>query len=102
MFHAVCEEAIDALNIPAASVMLYDEKSDEFRVAAALGMPSDHVPQNKGIPRALYDEYARTAVLVITNRGFLHVASKKVNSEIFDKFLAILPLEDVQIVSCDK
>jgi len=59
VLNAVCEEAAYALNVPAASVALYEPVQDEIRLALTLGLPPDYRQHHRPVPRALYDQYAR-------------------------------------------
>lgn len=52
--HAVCEQAARALNVPAASVCLYDADQDHFNLVAAYGLPTAFREQMLGVPGAVY------------------------------------------------
>jgi PAS domain S-box-containing protein len=56
---AVCEETARALNVPMASVTMYDEKSDMLYPAAGFGLSGDVRQRHPPTPRTLHDEYAR-------------------------------------------
>jgi PAS domain S-box-containing protein len=58
VLNAVCEETARALNVPATSVTLYDEKREEFEHAATFGMPPAYRARAKPFPRRLFDKYA--------------------------------------------
>jgi len=59
VLNVVCEEAARALNVPAASVTLYEPDREALLLAATFGLPREVQERFKAIPRALYDEYAR-------------------------------------------
>ncbi len=66
VLNAVCEETARALNVPAASVGLYDEKRSVIYHGTNIGLPADYRASAKDMPRAVYDEYtARMGPLVV-------------------------------------
>ncbi|HSM55853.1 MAG TPA: GAF domain-containing protein, partial [Candidatus Sulfomarinibacteraceae bacterium] len=67
LLNAVCEETTRALNVPAARVSLYDEEEDAFRTVASVGLSSEFEQRARGVPRAVYEEYARRMGPVIAN-----------------------------------
>jgi PAS domain S-box-containing protein len=56
---AVCAEAAHALNVPTASVTLYEPDREVFIRATSFGLPPEVRECFTPIPRSLYDEYAR-------------------------------------------
>ncbi|MBM4459846.1 MAG: GAF domain-containing protein, partial [Chloroflexi bacterium] len=56
---AVCEETVHALNVPAASVTLYDDEHQVFCHVATFGCPLEYRERAQPMPRATYDELAR-------------------------------------------
>jgi HD-GYP domain-containing protein (c-di-GMP phosphodiesterase class II) len=57
LLKTLCEETIRALNVPAASVTLYDAASDALLLPASVGLPEEYVKGHHPIPRALFDQY---------------------------------------------
>lgn len=55
---AVCEETVQALEVPSASVTLYDEQRAEIYLASNIGLPTDYC-QNAPTPRSLNDLYGQ-------------------------------------------
>jgi signal transduction histidine kinase len=55
---AICDETVHALNVPAASVTLYDEQNQVFHHVATLGLPAEYRERARPFPRALYDKFA--------------------------------------------
>jgi HD-GYP domain-containing protein (c-di-GMP phosphodiesterase class II) len=55
----VCEETARALNVPAASVTLYDEQRQVFFHAADFGLPPEYRQHARPVPCAIYEEYTR-------------------------------------------
>lgn len=62
---AVCEETAQALNVPSASVSLYDGKRDVLYPAGGFGLPPEYLERARPLPRAVYDAYARQAGPVV-------------------------------------
>ncbi len=56
---AVCEEAARALDVPIATVNLYDKKRDALPIVSAFGLPPELLERMQALPRAVYDEYSR-------------------------------------------
>jgi len=56
---AVCQEAARALDVPAASVLLYDTADDDLWIAETFGLPPEYRHRSQAIPRALYDRLAQ-------------------------------------------
>ena len=59
VLRAVCEEAMRALGVPAASVLLYDETRQELYPAATVGLPAAYMENYTPVPRAIYDKYVQ-------------------------------------------
>ena len=59
VLNAMCEETAFALNVPIASVALYEPTRDEIRLASIVGAPPDYGRDHQPTPRVLYDEYTR-------------------------------------------
>jgi len=59
VLNTVCEETAFALNVPIASVALYEPTRDQIRLASIVGAPPDYRRDHQPVPRALFDEYAR-------------------------------------------
>ncbi|MBI5303924.1 MAG: GAF domain-containing protein [Chloroflexi bacterium] len=64
---AVCEETARALNVPGATVTLYDEHEQVLYYAADFGMPAEYLARAQPVPRAFFDRYLleERTVLVI-------------------------------------
>jgi signal transduction histidine kinase len=56
---AICEEIARALNVPATSVSLCDEKRDALYHVSGFGLPPEYCQHTQPIPRAIYNEYAK-------------------------------------------
>lgn len=54
---AVCEETALALELPFASVSLYDPETRAFHLAGSYGLPDDFCRSARPLPRQLYDSY---------------------------------------------
>jgi PAS domain S-box-containing protein len=67
VLNAVCEETARALDAPAASITLYDEKAEAFRIEATVGLPPEFEQRAQAIPCAVYEKYARKLGPVIVN-----------------------------------
>ncbi len=59
VLETVCAEAAHALNVPAANVVLFDERRDMLYHAGAYGLPADFLSRAKPISRTFYDETVR-------------------------------------------
>jgi len=59
VLNAVCEETARALNVPAAVVSLYDEKSDLLSIRADFGLPCEFRERHIPMSRANYEEFTR-------------------------------------------
>jgi PAS domain S-box-containing protein/putative nucleotidyltransferase with HDIG domain len=67
VLNAVCEQAIQALNVPFATVSLYDEQRKVLRPAADIGLPPEYRRAMQPVPYATYHEYAQhMSALVVT------------------------------------
>jgi len=55
VLQAVCEATAQALQVPVASVSLFDERRATLEHAAAIGLPPDIGARAQPIPRAIYD-----------------------------------------------
>jgi PAS domain S-box-containing protein len=53
----ICAETAHALQTPIASILLYDEAHDDFRVKAIYGLSAGQPHAAQPIPRALYEKY---------------------------------------------
>jgi signal transduction histidine kinase len=56
---AVCEEAALALEVPFATVSLYNSKTRAFHLAGHYGLPDEFAATAKPLPRKLFDTYVR-------------------------------------------
>jgi len=65
VLNAVCEETVRALNVPAASLNLYDERRKCLYLAAGNGLPPAYRERHRSAPRALYDAYAQRSGPII-------------------------------------
>jgi PAS domain S-box-containing protein len=61
---AVCEETTGALNVPAAFVLLYDDKRGLLKYVGGIGMPAGQAGRIKPLPRSLYEEDIQSKHLV--------------------------------------
>jgi PAS domain S-box-containing protein len=61
----VCEETVQALNVPAASVDLYDYKKEHLYHAAGLGLPLSYQQRHVPVPVTVYKEFSRGSRLAI-------------------------------------
>lgn len=68
VLNAVCEETARALNVPAASVSLYDARRETLVCAADCGLPMAYRERALPMPRAIYDAYARQMGPIIAVR----------------------------------
>jgi HD-GYP domain-containing protein (c-di-GMP phosphodiesterase class II)/uncharacterized protein YigA (DUF484 family) len=59
VLNTICEETARALNVPAASVTLYDEQRQVFFHAADFGLPPEYRQHARPVPCAIYEEYTR-------------------------------------------
>lgn len=68
ILQAVCEETSTALDVPAATVALYDEETDRLQHTAEVGMPAAYRErvQPMPVPDALYDEGQRVRPVIAT------------------------------------
>ena len=70
VLNAVCEEAARALNAPAASVNLYQEKDNALHFVAGYGLPQQYLERNRPVPRAIYDQLTHDSqTWVLSNDG---------------------------------
>ncbi|MDD5468655.1 MAG: GAF domain-containing protein [Anaerolineales bacterium] len=58
VLEAICEETANALDVAAVSIYLYDEQSDTFSPAWAIGIPHGAAGRLPVVPRALYEQFA--------------------------------------------
>lgn len=66
VLNTISEETAIALNVPASSVYLLDERTQTFCLAGAYGYASEHRDRFPPIPRSFYDEYyERSGPIVI-------------------------------------
>lgn len=59
VLQTICEEAIQLIDYPIASVHLYDEPSDTLRLAAAAGKDLELQYRLQPIPRVIYESYVQ-------------------------------------------
>ena len=59
LLNILCEETARVLNVPAASLTLYDKLSETFFYAADFGLPPEFRQRAQPMPRAIYDEYTQ-------------------------------------------
>jgi PAS domain S-box-containing protein len=66
---AICEEAANALHVPAASIYLFNPERDELIFGAGIGLPDDFGVRARSMPRAVYDALIESgkATVVIPN-----------------------------------
>ena len=65
ILRVVCEETARALDVPAASINLYDETRNSLYRAEAVGLPPAYLkPGQQTLPRHLYERYAREDVTI--------------------------------------
>ncbi len=62
---AICEETVHALNVPAASVRLYDEAHDTLYSVTSCGLPPEYRERVQPLPRAAYDQFAQRSGSVV-------------------------------------
>jgi len=75
----LCEETVRALEVPAASVTLYDAKSDVLLLQASVGLPEEYKGGHIPIQRAYFDRYLREmgTVMVTTDAQALDLPNKE-------------------------
>jgi PAS domain S-box-containing protein len=56
---AVCEETVQALEVPSASVTLYDEQREGIYLASNIGLPPGYCQFYAPTPRSFYDLYGQ-------------------------------------------
>ncbi len=64
--NAICEETAHALNVPAAVVSLYDEKSDLLSIRADFGLPREFRERHIPMSRTNYEQFTRALGTVNT------------------------------------
>lgn len=57
VLNTVCEEAAQALHMPAALVTFYDDQREELSIAATYGLPETSIQHTLSIPCRLYDGF---------------------------------------------
>ena len=57
VMNTICQESAQALNAPAAAVLLYNQTKDIFYPAATYGLPSAFKEQYKPNPRSVYEQH---------------------------------------------
>ncbi|MDX1687115.1 MAG: PAS domain S-box protein [Candidatus Promineifilaceae bacterium] len=57
VLNTICEEAVRVLDVPAASISLYDEEEGFFRLRADAGYPADFREEAEAVPIALFRNF---------------------------------------------
>lgn len=57
VLQVICEETAHALQVPVATISLYDEESEELHFAHAYGLPPEFREAVQPFPRSLYEEF---------------------------------------------
>src|SRR5262249_54092340 len=60
VIHAVCQEAVDTLNVSQATMSLYDKRRDALIYAGGVNMPPEYEASIEPISRAQFEELLRT------------------------------------------
>jgi signal transduction histidine kinase len=56
LLDAICEEAVGVLQLPVAAIALYEDKKEQFRLAASQGLPQTFSQQAPPLPLAWFRE----------------------------------------------
>lgn len=86
VLHTVCEAAAQALNMPGATVYLYNPAQDVLELAASYGFPANYASMVKPLPRPLYD-------LLTTQMPYVE------DIHLFPEAYALLPIDALDIRS---
>jgi PAS domain S-box-containing protein len=84
VLNAICEETAQALAVPAAVLLFFDERQQLFYPAATFGLPSAFMERYIPNPRAVYDQYPQSgAQIVVPN---LRKLPNLVNADLFEEY----------------
>lgn len=79
----VCEEAVHAIGVSAASVSLYDRASESLRYAADYGLPSDYRERHLPVPLSLFAERLNDPDPILLDVFDIKNSSDLVNRDLF-------------------
>lgn len=80
----ICQEIMNALNVPAAVLLFFDRKNEVFYPVATGGLPSEFKQKYIPNPRSVYDQYPQHgAQIVVPN---LRALPNLVNADLFEDY----------------
>lgn len=59
VLHKICEETCSALHVPLVAFLLYDERTQTFKLADSLGLPPGFAESMDPLPHAVYEELSQ-------------------------------------------
>jgi len=84
VLQAICEETTQALGVPAAVLLFFDEKQELFYPAATYGLPPEFKAQYIPNPRTVYDQYPQQGMQIIVPN--LRALPNLVNGKLFEQY----------------
>lgn len=84
VLQAICEETTNALDVPAAVLLFFDEKQGVFYPAATYGLPPEFKQKYIPNPRSVYDQYPQQGTQIVVPN--LRALPNLVNGHLFEEY----------------